>query len=348
VLTPPASYTINVEASDSDGTITKVEFFDGSEKLGEDQTSPYSYNWHNITPGSHTITAKATDNGGATTTSSPVTITVTGEACTATGTITREYWANVPGARVSDIPLNTPPTSTNELTIFEGPSNIGTNYATRIRGYICPPMSGNFTFYISSNDHSELWLSPDDDPSKKVRIAYLTGASGPREWNRYASQVSSPIALTQGKRYYIEALHKQGAGSDHIAVGWRWPNISAERPIEGRHLSPFETNSARMVSDSEDKSAEKALYSQINIYPNPVQSGDPDLTISGYERVEVPVETDIQIMNMTGEVVFAERIQCGGNCSTYLMNVNKQLVPGVYLVNLKTNGIRSSKRLLVK
>jgi large repetitive protein len=274
---------------------------------------------------------------------------VSGGECTASGTITRDYWANVSGARVSDIPVNSPPTSSGEISIFEGPSNIGSNYATRIRGYICPPATGNYTFWISSNDHSELWLSTDDDAANKVRIAYIAGATGIREWTKFPTQQSAPIALTQGKRYYIEALHKQGVGSDNIAVGWRLPGGSLERPIPGNRLSPFEMSAARMASgDDSNASQEKSLFSQINIYPNPVQSGDPDLTISGYERMEVPVETDIEIMNLTGEVVFAERIRCGGNCSTYLMNLNKQLVPGVYLVNLKTNGFRNSRRLLVK
>jgi hypothetical protein len=311
-------------------------------------TSPYSFTWQNVPPGNYSLYAKATDLEGANG-FDHVSITVKeAGGCTASGTITRDYWANVSGSRVSDIPVNSPPTSTSQINIFEGPSNIGSNYATRIRGYICPPSTGNYTFWIASNDHSELWLSTDDNPSNKIRIAFITGATGIREWTKFASQQSAPIALTQGKRYYIEALHKQGVGSDNIAVGWRLPNGMLERPVPGNRLSPFEMNAARMPTDDDDKSAEKALYSQINIYPNPVQSGDPELTIAGYERVEVPVETQIEIINMTGEVVFADRILCGGNCSSYLMNVNKQLVPGVYLVNMKTRDTRLSKRLLVK
>ena len=58
------------------------------------------------------------------------------------------------------------------------------------------------------------------------------------------------------------------------------------------------------------------------------------LTISGYEGIEETIETQVEIINMKGEVVFAERIQCGGNCGTYLMNVNKQLVPGAHTSTL--------------
>ncbi len=71
-----ANINITANASDSDGTVTKVEFYQGSTKLGEDTSSPYSYSWNNVQPGSYSLTAKATDNEGATTTSSTVNITV--------------------------------------------------------------------------------------------------------------------------------------------------------------------------------------------------------------------------------------------------------------------------------
>lgn len=68
--------TITANASDSDGSITKVEFFQGSTKLGEDTSSPYSFTWNNVSAGSYNLTATATDNGGATGSSSAVSITV--------------------------------------------------------------------------------------------------------------------------------------------------------------------------------------------------------------------------------------------------------------------------------
>ncbi len=72
----PATVTINATASDSDGTIVKVEFFQGTTKLGEDTSSPYSYSWGNVAAGSYSLTAKASDNAGGTGTSSVINITV--------------------------------------------------------------------------------------------------------------------------------------------------------------------------------------------------------------------------------------------------------------------------------
>ena len=72
----PALLPIAASASDLDGNITKVEFFAGAAKLGEATNSPYSINWSNPASGSYQLTAVATDNGGATTVSAPVTILV--------------------------------------------------------------------------------------------------------------------------------------------------------------------------------------------------------------------------------------------------------------------------------
>jgi predicted heme/steroid binding protein len=69
VFADPAKITLAADASDVDGSIIKVEFFSGSLKLGEDNTAPYSFSWNNVSYGSYTITAKATDNNGLTTTS---------------------------------------------------------------------------------------------------------------------------------------------------------------------------------------------------------------------------------------------------------------------------------------
>jgi len=73
------SITITASASDSDGSIAKVEFFNGGIKLGEDTTSPYNYTISNSTAGNYTLSAKATDNKNGATTSTMVSVTVIGD-----------------------------------------------------------------------------------------------------------------------------------------------------------------------------------------------------------------------------------------------------------------------------
>jgi hypothetical protein len=76
--TAPAAVTVSATASDTDGTITRVDFYQGSTLIGSDTTSPYSFAWNNVPAGTYSLTAVATDNAGAVTTSAARTITVTG------------------------------------------------------------------------------------------------------------------------------------------------------------------------------------------------------------------------------------------------------------------------------
>ena len=75
-FTAPASITVSASASDADGTISKVDFFAGTTLVGTDTTSPYSITWNNVGAGTYSLTAVATDNGGAMTTSAARTVTV--------------------------------------------------------------------------------------------------------------------------------------------------------------------------------------------------------------------------------------------------------------------------------
>lgn len=65
---------VSATADDPDGTVAKVEFYEGGTKIGESTGSPYQVSWSSLIPGSYTITARAYDNLGAQTTSASVTI----------------------------------------------------------------------------------------------------------------------------------------------------------------------------------------------------------------------------------------------------------------------------------
>lgn len=68
--------TVSADAADSDGTVARVEFFDDASKIGEDTTAPYSTSWTPGSAGAHSLTARASDNLGAATTSAAVAVTI--------------------------------------------------------------------------------------------------------------------------------------------------------------------------------------------------------------------------------------------------------------------------------
>jgi hypothetical protein len=76
VFADPAAITLEADARDTDGTITRVDFFSGATLLGSAGTVPYSFLWTNVPVGSYVLTAMATDNTGLRTTSDPVSVSV--------------------------------------------------------------------------------------------------------------------------------------------------------------------------------------------------------------------------------------------------------------------------------
>lgn len=72
----PASVVLGVTANDPDGTVVKVEYFSAGKKVGESTQAPFTVAWPGLGAGIYTVSAVATDNGGATATSRPVDIIV--------------------------------------------------------------------------------------------------------------------------------------------------------------------------------------------------------------------------------------------------------------------------------
>lgn len=114
----PVSVQLKANAFDSDGTITKVEFYNGNTKIGQNNNSPYSFTWNNITTGNYNIKAIAYDNSGNTTTSSFITITVDPNAVdcglnlSLINTTTDNVIANWDTIRTSSV-ISTPVVGTN-------------------------------------------------------------------------------------------------------------------------------------------------------------------------------------------------------------------------------------------
>ncbi len=158
------------------------------------------------------------------------------------GTILREYWLNVTGGTVASLTSNAAypnsPTGSGSLTSFEGPTNTADNYGSRVRGYVHPPITGAYTFWIASDDASDLLLSTNDSPANATRIAFVSEWTDSRQWTKFPSQRSASINLVGGQRYYIEAIQKEATGGDNLAVSWQGPGM-AQAVIPGNFLSPF-------------------------------------------------------------------------------------------------------------
>ena len=169
-----------------------------------------------------------------------------GAEALAQGTILREWWTGVSGTTVADLadhpgfPEN--PTGSKYLDEFEGPTDWDDDYGSRLSGVLIVPETGEYTFWVASDDNSQLWLSSDGDPVDWIGsspIAWVSTWTSPRQWYKEVDQQSDPIYLEQGMEYYIRALHKEGGGGDNLCVRWRLPSGVIEEPIPGSRVGLY-------------------------------------------------------------------------------------------------------------
>lgn len=164
------------------------------------------------------------------------------------GKILREWWLGLTGSNLVNLtssplyPAN--PSGRDLLNSFEAPINFEENFGQRIRGYLHPAVTGQYRFHVAGDDESSLLLSTDSSPANAVQIASVATWTSPQEWTKFPSQTSALITLQAGKRYYIEALMKEGGGGDHLSVGWTPPGSSTIAVIPGQNLSPFQPSTS--------------------------------------------------------------------------------------------------------
>jgi hypothetical protein len=139
------------------------------------------------------------------------------------------------------------PSLIENIPSFEGPTNWDDNYGTRIHGYLHPATSGEYTFWIATDDPGRLSLSTDEDPGNARLIAQVPDGfwAASREWEKFPNDQNSlsfygsTISLTAGGKYYISGLMKETGGGDNIAVAWEGPDSPTRSVIDGYYLSPF-------------------------------------------------------------------------------------------------------------
>ena len=288
-----------------------------------------------VAAGTAVITV-TTEDGGYTANSI---ITVSG-TCNATGYITFEKWLNIYGITVASLTGNAKypnnPSSSTTLTSFEIPTNSANYYGSRISGYICPPATGNYTFWIAADDAAQLWLSTNNLEANKVLIAYTDKYTSSRQWNKYSTQKSAVIYLVQGNTYYIEALHKEGTVNDNMAVGWLKPGQTGTSPsqvIPGSVLSP---RTPLKIATIESRSA---LIPVLDVYPNPARN---EILFNLPENL-LGEKVVVSIMSMNGQVILNKELTFSGPEQTDI----RSCVPGLYILRVQNKDFSINKSFVV-
>ena len=205
--------TVSANAADSDGTITQVQFFDGATLIGTDTTAPYSISWTNAAVGSHSITARATDNSSATTTSVAVSITVTSSGASSNGTgLNGAYFSN------SNL-IGSPSLQRVEAVFFDwgwdspGPGVPAEAFSARWTGYIEATVTGVYQLQTNSDDG--------------VRV-YLNNQLVINNWTEHGPTLdtSATFNMTAGQRIPITVEYFESWAGAVMQLLWKTPGAS--------------------------------------------------------------------------------------------------------------------------
>jgi hypothetical protein len=122
---------------------------------------------------------------------------------------TLDTWTGIGGMTIANLMSGTnnlaitPNKSERLVGSLVAPTNVGDNYGARMSGWLTPPVTGPYEFFIASDDQGEFWLSSTDNPANKIRRCSCSWA--PKGvWDRLPEQRSSPISLVAGQAYYYE------------------------------------------------------------------------------------------------------------------------------------------------
>jgi hypothetical protein len=261
--------------------------------------------------------------------------------------LTKEQYNNIPGKLITDLTSNSNypnrPSVTTRLTAFEAPLNAGENFGARIRGYIVPPTTGNYTFWIASDDQSELWLSTDSTTARKKKIGSVTGNTLSRQYTKYPAQKSVAIALIAGKKYYIEALQKESIAGDNLSVRWQLPNGTIEMPIPCTRLLAFNPVKPTLaVERSFSFPADSVANDPLQVYPNPATS-----VINVKLASHVKDGGEITLTNMMGFRVYRSTVNIFAGDNEIAINSNF-LNHGVYILRLKNSIKTYEKKVIIE
>jgi hypothetical protein len=177
-----------------------------------------------------------------------------------TNGIIRRFYSGISGQSVDDVIYhesfpNNPSQTSIVRDAFDAPVDVADYYGQHMFAWISPPVTGDYTFWIASDDNSKLYLSSDESTGNLSLIAEVPGHTSLYEWDKYPEQGSQKIYLQAENRYYISALMKEGGGGDHLTVRWELPNETIEEPLNAQNCfvpaGEFHTNFS-INSDGEE------------------------------------------------------------------------------------------------
>jgi hypothetical protein len=255
----PASITIDADASDSDGSVAKVDFYHDGVLIGTDTSAPYSATWTGATVGVHSLTARATDNRGGTTTSSPVSVTVHDPPSV-------NITAPSNGSRfVSTSPIEIDANasddgSVTQVDFYHEDVLIGTDTSAPYSVSWTNPTAGPHSLTARATDNfgatttsSPISITVHDPPSVSV--------ASPANGSIFVTPLSIPISANATDDGSVNMVNFM---VDGVLVG-----VDSSAPYEATYLGPTNGVHSLTVRATDNDGATAASSAWIEVVPSP-------------------------------------------------------------------------------
>ncbi len=359
---PDNTVNIIADALDTDGSISKVEFYSGTTKIGEKTSSPWSFRWNNIPVGSYTLWARATDNQGAIAKSSNVYITVKREenkypsveiTSPSSGSVIYEPNNNV--NIIAD--AVDPDGSVVKVEFFSGSTKLGekTSSPWSFRWNNIPV--GSYT----------LWARATDNQGARARSSNVNITVKPEENNKYPSvTITFPLS---GSKFYepdnnidiianandpdgsikkVEFLSGSSKLGEKTSPPWsyRWNNVpvglhslwARATDNQGATANSSTVNVVVIPAGDDDTEIDSTNNGIGTLYPNPNNGSFTFL-------LNAPLEDtcDITIISLAGKVIHRNTMQPLETIKNFDLPF---IQPGFYIFLLTCNRILFSNKFI--
>jgi len=135
---------------------------------------------------------------------------------------------------------------TEELDSLSLEPNAGSAFMRRVRGFITPGESGQYTFKIAADEEGYVYLSTDESPANARAVCYQTIKALPAQWTTFPTQISKPQELEKGRKYYYEIVHVDHKWRDHCDVVWS-SETRSEGPLRGEEFSTLDGKKGKFL-----------------------------------------------------------------------------------------------------
>lgn len=321
-----ASIRLTASASDPDGQIRKVSFYNGAQKLGELTSSPFSLVWNNVLAGNYTITAVAVDNNMNSTSSAPVNIQVKGS-----GKIIyqenfddnlAQNWVSVNGSwKPVDGKYIDPAGNGVDISIFD--ANPFYDYVYTVSAK--PNWNNNYGVVFNYVDKANYYLLElDADPLtanlKMVHRGIETTLKSANYKNGGAGIFST-----------IEVTNTAAATSIKVNNELVFDKIATNQFPSGKvglyaWWNPLTFDNVQVIASQTTSFKTINEFPDLKIFPNPVKNGQFTIKTPQNEKI-----MKVELFNNHGKVVFSKSKISDGELK---LSPGCLKVPGVYFVRI--------------